>query len=291
MEIVKSILDNSNKFRLIYKPHPFTGSMITRWAALNDQIKALVKNHPGGHFVDDSPFGWQPKVADLMITDVSAVAYDWLATGKPIILTRPTEPRAELNEGGIFGSLKLLEAGSANQANKWVTMALEDPDVVNSMKYWSARYYEPAIKQGKELFIKETLRLISENKKVWPELKNLSVRSAGALGRIKKFLPLDLKLRVNSALENSLNGKIIRGHAIFAYMSESRFSSEFLSELCNSEVGKSTMLVKSPRSMFLFLRAAIFNKRFRDTFKLHLVSTAQSVASAVAEAEPVKLFT
>jgi CDP-glycerol glycerophosphotransferase (TagB/SpsB family) len=34
-------------------------------------------------------YGWQWDFADVCITDVSAVAYDWLATGKPLVITEP----------------------------------------------------------------------------------------------------------------------------------------------------------------------------------------------------------
>src|SRR5699024_259732 len=32
--------------------------------------------------------------ADLMLCDVSAVAGDWLATGRPLIITRPADPHS-----------------------------------------------------------------------------------------------------------------------------------------------------------------------------------------------------
>ena len=60
----------------------------------------------------DGPFGWQVDACDVCVTDVSAVAYDWLATGKPLLLTRPSEPRAELPGVGLVTEMELLdEAG------------------------------------------------------------------------------------------------------------------------------------------------------------------------------------
>ena len=41
------------------------------------------------HLVDSGGYGWQWDFADACITDVSAVAYDWLATGKPLLITEP----------------------------------------------------------------------------------------------------------------------------------------------------------------------------------------------------------
>ena len=48
---------------------------------------------PGGHYVDRTPrFGWQREVADALVCDISAVAVDWLPTGKPLVVTRPAQP-------------------------------------------------------------------------------------------------------------------------------------------------------------------------------------------------------
>ena len=58
------------------------------------------------HVVDTSGgFGWQVDAADVAVTDISAVAYDWLATAKPLVVTRPAEPRAELPESGLVREL------------------------------------------------------------------------------------------------------------------------------------------------------------------------------------------
>ena len=41
------------------------------------------------HLIDHDGYGWQWDFADACITDISAVAYDWLATGKPLVITEP----------------------------------------------------------------------------------------------------------------------------------------------------------------------------------------------------------
>ena len=67
-----------------------------------------------GHVVDiTGAFGWQVDAADVCVMDISAVAYDWLATGKPLLVTRPAEPRAELPESGLVRELELLDAADA----------------------------------------------------------------------------------------------------------------------------------------------------------------------------------
>ena len=48
--------------------------------------------------------------------DISAVAYDWLATGKPLLVTDPAEPRTRLPESGLVRELPLLDAADAGRA-------------------------------------------------------------------------------------------------------------------------------------------------------------------------------
>lgn len=117
MEIVRSLLA-AGEYQVIYRPHPRTGVQLRRTRRLNRRIKRLVNaaavaDPDGGHLVDTTPFGWQTDYADMMITDVSAVAYDWLATGKPLLVTRPVEPRTEVTDTGYLAHVPLLEAGEA----------------------------------------------------------------------------------------------------------------------------------------------------------------------------------
>jgi CDP-glycerol glycerophosphotransferase (TagB/SpsB family) len=90
--IARTVL-KSPRHRLLYRPHPQTGTISpeTRSAdlAVRAQIRAANSADPSaGHLIDtDPPFGWQLHEADQCICDVSAVAFDWLATGKPLVLT------------------------------------------------------------------------------------------------------------------------------------------------------------------------------------------------------------
>ena len=66
--------------------------------------------------MDRTPrFGWQREVADALVCDISAVAVDWLPTGKPLVVTRPGKPLAPILSGGMLSQLPLL--GSADRAN------------------------------------------------------------------------------------------------------------------------------------------------------------------------------
>jgi hypothetical protein len=97
---------------VVYRPHPLSGSRDEPISKANQNIKDFLlsesKRTGVAHLIDASVFGWQLAELDLMITDVSAVAYDWLVTSKPLIITKPADSNALINDAPIFGSLDLL---------------------------------------------------------------------------------------------------------------------------------------------------------------------------------------
>ena len=54
-----------------------------------------------------------PQTDRCLRVDISAVAFDWLATAKPLVVTMPSEPRTIPDPKGIAGSLDLLPADRA----------------------------------------------------------------------------------------------------------------------------------------------------------------------------------
>jgi len=100
--------------RVIYRPHPRTGVASGAHAAADRRIRGLLDRAGDDHLVDAGPYGWQWTFADACVTDVSAVAYDWLATGKPLVVTEPARgalrPRSALLE-----RLPLLAARDADR--------------------------------------------------------------------------------------------------------------------------------------------------------------------------------
>src|SRR5690606_13721655 len=112
--------------RVIYRPHPLAGTRQKDCAAANRRIITALKaanraDAGAGHVVDiDSDFGWQLAAADTCIADISAVAYDWLATGKPLVLTQPASPEARVDSVGAVTELPQLSAADSGR----ITVAL-----------------------------------------------------------------------------------------------------------------------------------------------------------------------
>ena len=90
----------TGRHRVIYRPHPRTGISLREAAAAHADVIRVLRDAnsadpTAGHVVDvEGGFGWQLAASDVAVMDISAVAYDWLATGKPLLVTRPAEPRA-----------------------------------------------------------------------------------------------------------------------------------------------------------------------------------------------------
>jgi hypothetical protein len=111
------------RIRIIYRPHPRTGWVSAEHGAADLALRALLEADGDRHLIDVGPYGWQWGFADACVTDVSAVAYDWLATRKPMVITRPAE-EVYLPSSRLLDALPLLPVEQAND----VTRRLLDGD-------------------------------------------------------------------------------------------------------------------------------------------------------------------
>jgi hypothetical protein len=90
-EIVRTLLATP-RVRVIYKPHPLTGTVDNAAGAASDALIALIKNAGGPHFVvaDNSRALYDLfNESDALISDVSSVVSDYLRSEKPYFVTNP----------------------------------------------------------------------------------------------------------------------------------------------------------------------------------------------------------
>jgi len=133
--------------RLIYRPHPRSGVISPDYRAANQQIIAAIAaanaaDPAAQHVYDDGPaLGWQLVAADVAVTDISAMIYDRLATGKPILVARPVSPDAEVDEDGFLGVVDWIDAGQAGGILGLVDRVLTDPAAREKLATWSTRYF------------------------------------------------------------------------------------------------------------------------------------------------------
>lgn len=145
VKFVSALLSDC-RFQVIYRPHPRTGIHDAEFARADAEIRGLIARQNAdpehsGHFIDDTAFGWQLDLADVMIADISAVAYDWLTTAKPLLATKPEEPAAILPAEGFMVDTPLVEAKDADHIVEIIDRTMSDGERNRALQRWADFYY------------------------------------------------------------------------------------------------------------------------------------------------------
>jgi hypothetical protein len=133
--------------RVVYRPHPRSGVVDAEYGAANraiiSAIAAANAADPAAHHVfdDGNELGWQLAGADVAITDISAMVYDRLATGKPLIVTRPVSPSAEIDETGYLGSSEWLTAERAGDIVAIADRVQNSEEAQQNLHFWVERHF------------------------------------------------------------------------------------------------------------------------------------------------------
>jgi CDP-Glycerol:Poly(glycerophosphate) glycerophosphotransferase len=130
-DLVRSLAEAG--FRVEYRPHPRTGANRGDIAAADAALRRVVESDPvratGSRVAADRPLEEAFADADLLVTDVSSLAVEWLGLGRPLVVTVPVEPLAVLGASPLLAAVPRLEAGDAAKAGELAWRCLrEDPD-------------------------------------------------------------------------------------------------------------------------------------------------------------------
>lgn len=142
-----SALLASDKHRLIYRPHPRSGVVDAEYGKANQEIIAAIARANAAdpsaqHIFDDGPdLGWQLAAADVAITDISAMVYDRLATGKPLIVARPSSAEADIDETGYLGACEWLLANEASDIVAISDRVRFDEKAQERLRFWVERHF------------------------------------------------------------------------------------------------------------------------------------------------------
>lgn len=137
----------TGRHRVIYRPHPRSGVVNFEYAEANNQIKSLLRranahDRSAQHVIDEgAELGWQLSVADMAIVDISAMVYDRLASGKPLMITKPVNPEAEIDEGGYLSNCEWLTADNAGNVVDLIDALEHDPKAQERLEYWCHHYF------------------------------------------------------------------------------------------------------------------------------------------------------
>ena len=158
--LVRGLLDAG--CRVLFRPHPRTGVMDVETAQALSYLKQLVTEHPRGYLDDDARLGWQLDAADVCLAEMSALAFDWLSTGKPLVLIRPDDPGAEVLPGGLFDRVPVGEARQPSELVDLVTASAgsSDSGATRSAQTYYLGNTEPGQQQLR--FENATIRIAGE---------------------------------------------------------------------------------------------------------------------------------
>ncbi len=150
---IVSALLGTGRHRLIYRPHPRIGVTDPKAAVVDRQLRAAIEqaandDPDAGHRVDLArEFGPQMAEADVMVCDVSAVALDFLPSGKPLVVTVPPRPEATFDRSTFLGSVYELPDHEAPN----IAMLLDDwcaGDTLKTERQGWVRHYFGDVSPG-----------------------------------------------------------------------------------------------------------------------------------------------
>ncbi|ROP74328.1 CDP-glycerol glycerophosphotransferase family protein [Curtobacterium sp. PhB115] len=137
----------SPRHRLVYRPHPRSGVLDAGYRAAHERIVAAIATanaaDPSAHHLHDDggDLGWQLADADVAITDISAMIYDRLAVGKPLLVTRPASPEADVDERGYLSDANWLTVADTAGVLARIDAAASDDAELAKLRHWVVRYF------------------------------------------------------------------------------------------------------------------------------------------------------
>jgi len=137
----------SPRHRLIYRPHPRSGVNSKEYREANLRIQQMIAaanaaDPTARHLFDEGGvLGWQIALADVQITDISAMVYDRLATGKPLVVTRPASPTAQLEESGFLASAEWMTTDDVPDTIAFLDRVITDESSRANLAHWAQHHF------------------------------------------------------------------------------------------------------------------------------------------------------
>jgi hypothetical protein len=142
-----SALIATGRHRVVYRPHPRSGVLDREYRRSHEAIVKAISDaneadETAQHVYDSgSELGWQLVVADVAITDISAMVYDRLATGRPLVVTRPVSSEADVDERGYLGDAEWLTAEGAGGVADLIDRVQADPEARGRLDHWVHHHF------------------------------------------------------------------------------------------------------------------------------------------------------
>lgn len=157
--------------RVIYRPHPLTGVRVPEFReadqALREQVSAA-----GGMVSEGRSLQQDFAEADLLLCDVSAVANDWLPTGRPLIITRSADQQAQDAATELLGVVPRLTQPEAARAGE-ISRDLIENDTLQQERIELTEYYLGDTTPGASLqrFLDACRHLSARRDELWDRIQ------------------------------------------------------------------------------------------------------------------------
>lgn len=169
VDLINSLVSDGG-FNVIFRPHPRSGINDAGYLSKLKEIRSLLqredKNSEATLYFDESPqWGWQWAVADTCVADISAVAYDFLATGKPLMITKPQSLEAAVDDSPAL--LEVPALSSEDSVNG--PMIIRNLLATNNDAYSSlVEHYFGDTAKGASMarFLDASMEIIDENRRL-----------------------------------------------------------------------------------------------------------------------------
>jgi hypothetical protein len=94
-KIVRTLLEQGPRLRVIYRPHPYTGRRLAKAGAVHDRLVAMIEDANRGGGAHQVVTGADASLyecfnrSDMLVTDISSVISDYIPSLKPYVVTNP----------------------------------------------------------------------------------------------------------------------------------------------------------------------------------------------------------
>lgn len=162
-----STLIQDGGYNVIFRPHPRSGIADPKHSQALNEIKTMMETASehgrASYYYDESPhWGWQWASADLCISDISAAAYDFMATSKPLVIAKPDNDNATISDSPALMRVPSLTVEDCTRAPRIISELLSNSN--DSYTDLVAHYFgDTTPGASMKRFIDSSLEIIQQN--------------------------------------------------------------------------------------------------------------------------------
>lgn len=123
-------------WNVIFRPHPLTGVRDPAYGGADRDLRRFVERAAGVGFPDatyrvdvSDDIAGAFAEADLLVSDVSGVAMDWLPCGRPLMMTKPAAPEVGVAVSPLTALVPQIDDRHAGEAARAARAAVENDEL------------------------------------------------------------------------------------------------------------------------------------------------------------------